>query len=183
VHGATGERHELQITTPEARIATRLQTAVSVTSEVLSFTQLMWALDQALQTASRQMREVLGLTGPQRLALRVIAAAPGISAGGLAEALHLRPSDSSGVLQQLERRGLIERRSDSQDARRALFGLTATGRTVNEEHERTVEAAVHRSLERLSPEHRRIAKDVLRLLTVELTRERASPNRIPETRT
>ena len=49
--------------------------------EVLEFMQQLWSLDHSLQQLSRTMRSRYGITGPQRLVLRVVGTYPGISAG------------------------------------------------------------------------------------------------------
>ena len=56
---------------------------------VLEFMRLIWALDHGLQSLSKRMHASFGLTGPQRVTLRVLGRRPGISAGTLAEILRL----------------------------------------------------------------------------------------------
>ena len=60
--------------------------------EVLDFLGLIWNVDHALQSLSKRMSSQSGITGPQRLVLRLIGAFPGSAAGQLAEKLHLHPS-------------------------------------------------------------------------------------------
>jgi len=98
---------------------------------VLDFMRMLWALDHALQSASKRMESAFGMTGPQRLAVRIVGRFPGIAAGRLAEILHVHPSTLTGVLRRLEGRGILQRRPDPRDARRALFMLTAKGRKVD----------------------------------------------------
>src|SRR5580704_311880 len=71
---------------------------------VLDFLKLLWALDHGLQTASRDMERRLGVTGPQRMVIRIVGRFPGISAGELASVLHVHPSTLTGVLRRLETR-------------------------------------------------------------------------------
>src|SRR6266540_480401 len=92
---------------------------------VLEFMRALWALDHALQSASKRMESRLGITAPQRLVVRIVGRFPGISAGEVAEILHVHPSTLTGVLKRLEGRGFVARRADPRDARRALLGLTA----------------------------------------------------------
>ncbi len=110
--------------------------------------RLLWTLDHGLQSASKRMSTALGVTGPQRLVLRLVGRFPGISAGRLADALRLHPSTLTGVLRRLHERGYVERRSDPGDSRRALFWLTRTGEQVNQRRTGTVESAVRRVLGR-----------------------------------
>jgi DNA-binding MarR family transcriptional regulator len=110
---------------------------------VLDFMRLLWALDHALQRRSKQMQATLGVTGPQRLVVRLVGRFPGIAAGRLAALLHLHPSTLTGILVRLDQQGLIARRRDPRDRRRSLLALTARGRRVDVESRGTVEAAVH----------------------------------------
>jgi DNA-binding MarR family transcriptional regulator len=108
----------------------------------LSFLQLMWEVDHELQILSKRMAGRLGLTGPQRLALLIIADQPRLSAGELAVTLRLDPSTVTGLLRRLEASGLIRRTWDRRDGRRAQLTLTVRGRAANRRRTGTVEAAV-----------------------------------------
>src|SRR5207244_12973540 len=79
---------------------------------VLDFMRLLWAVDHALQSASKRMESTFGLTGPQRLVVRIVGRFPGIAAGRIAEILHVHPSTLTGVLKRLESRGILPRRPD-----------------------------------------------------------------------
>lgn len=136
--------------------------------EVLDFMRLLWAVDHGLQSTSKRMEATIGLTGPQRLVLRLVGRFPGIAAGKLAQILHVHPSTLTGVLKRLEKRGLIERRSDPLDGRRALFALTDAGRAMDVPATGTVEAAVQRVLSRMSRTRIIGAQDVLTALAEEL---------------
>lgn len=136
--------------------------------EVLEFMRLLWAVDHGLQSMSKRMESTLGLTGPQRLVLRLVGRFPGITAGRLADIMHVHPSTLTGVLKRMEKRGLIERKSDPLDGRKALFALTEAGRTLDVPATGTVEAAVQRVLTRLSSTHLQSAQTVLMALAEEL---------------
>jgi DNA-binding MarR family transcriptional regulator len=134
---------------------------------VLKFMKQLWALDHGLQSVSKRMKATHGITSPQRLVVRFVGRSPGISAGALAEMLHVDPSTLTGVLRRLESRGVLHRRQDPKDARRALFGLTPSGRHVDALRAGTVEQAVRRVLERM-PVDIPAAERVLAALTTEL---------------
>jgi DNA-binding MarR family transcriptional regulator len=135
-----------------------------VLGDVLDFLRLLWALDHALQRRSKQMRATLGVTGPQRFVIRIVGRFPGIPAGKLAEILHVHPSTLTGILERLERRGWIQRRSDPRDRRRSLLGLTAKGRRLDVDLEGTVEAAVRAVLSAIPPRKKQATAEVLRRL-------------------
>ena len=134
---------------------------------VLDFMRLLWALDHALQSASKRMESAFGMTGPQRLVVRIVGRFPGISAGRIALILHVHPSTLTGVLRRLESRALVQRRPDPRDARRALFMLTAKGRKLDTIKTGTVEQAVRRVLLK-EPAKVAAAQEVLASLSEEL---------------
>jgi MarR family transcriptional regulator, organic hydroperoxide resistance regulator len=137
---------------------------------VLDFMRALWALDHALQSASKRMETALGVTAPQRLVVRIVGRFPGISAGEVSQILHLHPSTLTGVLKRLERRGLVIRRPDPTDARRALLTLTTDGRALDGLRTGTVEAGVRRTLRRLPAGTVRCSRELAEALRGELER-------------
>jgi DNA-binding MarR family transcriptional regulator len=138
--------------------------------QVLEFMQALWAVDHELQSSSKRQEASTGVTGPQRLVIRIVGRFPGISAGKVSEILHLHPSTLTGVLKRLESHGLLERQQDPADARRARLFLTTQGRTVDAVRGGTVEAGVRRALARLSPRTVAAAREALERLAAELSR-------------
>ncbi len=137
---------------------------------VLEFMRALWALDHALQSASKRMESRLEITGPQRLVVRIVGRFPGMSAGEVSEILHLHPSTLTGILKRLVDRGLLVRRVDPGDARRALLELTPRGRAADATRTGTVEAAVRRALGRLGARDVEAARAVAESLAAELDR-------------
>lgn len=140
-------------------------------NETLRFMQGMWALVHALEVRSKRMASTLGVTGAQRMVLRLIGKHPRSTAGELAGMLQLHASTLTGVLARLETRGMIARQVDAEDRRRARFALTAAGARIDRERRGTVEAAVKRALARAQPSAIGAFDEVIRLLVVELERE------------
>jgi len=134
---------------------------------VLDFMRMLWAVDHALQSTSKRMEATFGLTGPQRLVVRIVGRFPGIAAGRVADILHVHPSTLTGILKRLEGRGVLQRKPDARDARRALFMLTAKGRKLDVVRTGTVEQAVRRVLTK-DPEKVAAAQEVLAALSEEL---------------
>jgi DNA-binding MarR family transcriptional regulator len=129
--------------------------------EVIEFMRLLWAVDHGLEASSKQMDALFGVTGPQRLVIRIVGRHPGIAAGRIAEILHVHPSTLTGVLGRLVSRGILTRKTDPADGRRALFGLTAAGEKLDELRTGTIEAKVRRALGKVSPRELVAAKRVL----------------------
>jgi len=113
----------------------------------LDFLERVWRVNHALQRASTRMARDLGLTGPQRVVVRCVGRYPGLTASQLAAILHLDRGSISAVLNRLEGRGLLERRTDPLDRRRVTLGLTAEGRGYDRPTEHTIEAAVEHLLQ------------------------------------
>jgi DNA-binding MarR family transcriptional regulator len=136
--------------------------------EVLSFMRLMWAVDHALQRTSKQMNRSIGLTGPQRLVVRLLGRNPGMSAGQLAAELHLDPSTLTGILQRLEGRRLVQRARDPSDARRLRLSLTNRGLSFDEPIPGTIEAALTRAMHGRTPREIKAARLLLTSIAEEL---------------
>ena len=153
--------------------------------DVLQFMQLIWALAHGLDRASKRMGDEIGVTGPQRLVLRLVGLRPGLSAGDLAAVLHVHPSTLTGVLQRLVTQRLLAREDDPQDRRRAVLTLTARGGRVNAVGRGTVEAAVAAALEGISARDRAATQRVLARLAAELhpAADQPSPRRARRRRT
>jgi DNA-binding MarR family transcriptional regulator len=135
---------------------------------VLQFMRVMWSVDHGLHKASKRMAAAIGLTGPQRLAIRIIGRSPGMAAGELASLMHLDPSTVTGILRRLEQSRMIVRQVDPADARRARLTLTAKGRVIDRRSAGTIEAAVRRALAALSADEVDAASRVLTALADQL---------------
>jgi MarR family transcriptional regulator, organic hydroperoxide resistance regulator len=164
--------------------AARAEAESAELPDVLQFMRLLWAITHGLQTASKRMTRDLGVTGPQRLVLRVIGLFPGSSPGSLARVLHVHPSTLTGVLHRLTSQGLLERTADPDDRRRSILRLTARGTRVNAMGRGTVEAAVRRALQQVSDADRAATRRVFTVLAEQLLGESALPGaRRPHRRT
>ncbi len=142
--------------------------------ETLEFMRLMWAIDHGLQSTSKRMERTLGVTGPQRLVIRIVGRIPGISPGELAAILHVHPSTLTGVLSRLVDHGLLARRGDSADRRRMILTLTEKGKAVNRSTVGTVEAGVRRMLASMTRADLEGAERVLRRLASDLAEQSQS---------
>lgn len=128
---------------------------------VLDFLRLLWAVEHGLTSISKHMTRTMGVTGQQRVVVKLVGRRPGISAGALAEILHLHPSTLTGILRRLVQRGALVRMRDPADTRRALFRLTPKGREIDRIRGGTVEARVRAALATMSEEHIAVTSSVL----------------------
>lgn len=136
----------------------------------LDFMRLLWALDHGLQRRSKRMEVELGVTGMQRIIIRLIGRYPDVAAGRLADLVHVHPSTLTGVLKRLVERGFVRRERDANDARISRFALLPPGENIDSTQAGTVEAAVRRALSRLPPENIDAARNVLAAVAEELSR-------------
>jgi DNA-binding MarR family transcriptional regulator len=128
---------------------------------VLDFMRLLWSIEHGLQRKSKHMEGELGITGPQRLVLRVVGQFPGLSAGELAHIVRLHPSTITGILQRLVARGLLERERDPSDSRRARLRLKPPAVIYTRTSSGTVEQTVRNALHRAGASNVRAARRVL----------------------
>lgn len=160
---------------PRASIAARSMPA-PVLPGILAFMQVLWAVAHRLEQTSKRMNASLGVTGPQRLVLRVVGLYPGVSAGGLAAILHVHPSTLTGVLRRLQLQGMVRRKGDPRDGRRVLLSLSAAGIRANAGRSGTVEAAVESALTGCDARQMAAATAVLERLAARLEhRDDAAP--------
>lgn len=147
-----------------------MQAASAPLGSTLDFMRLLWAMDHGLQRRSKRMEVELGVTGMQRVVIRLIGRFPAITAGRLAELLHVHPSTLTGVLKRVVERGFVTRERDRSDARVAHFTLTSEGGQIDSIQAGTVEAAVRRALGRLDASQVDAARVVLSAVADELAR-------------
>jgi DNA-binding MarR family transcriptional regulator len=139
--------------------------------ETLQFMQRLWSLTHALEVRSKRMARDLGVTGPQRLVIRLLGQTSNLAASEIAAALGMHPSTLTGILSRLEAQKLIKRGVDTADRRRARFALTAAGKKIDRERKGTVEASIRRALGRASSGVIEGTTELLALLVDELERE------------
>jgi DNA-binding MarR family transcriptional regulator len=128
---------------------------------VLDFMRLLWSIEHSLQRMSKRMEGELGITGPQRLVLRVVGQFPGLSAGEVAHIVRLHPSTMTGILHRLVAGGLLERARDPQDGRRSRLHLTPQAMAYTRTAPGTVERSVRLALDRVGATNVQAARTVL----------------------
>lgn len=104
---------------------------------------------RAVDLHSRQLVEEHGLTGPQLAVLREISRMGSFSAGALAQAVHLSPPTLSGILDRLERRGLLKRTRSDHDRRSLVVTVTEAGQGILKGAPSLLQGRFKRELEKL----------------------------------
>jgi MarR family transcriptional regulator, organic hydroperoxide resistance regulator len=137
-------------------------------SEAIEVMRVMWALAHALEKRSKWMHREIGITGPQRLVLRVIGDSPGLSPGAAARQLSLNPGTVSRLVAALERSGLVDRNGHDGDGRRQVLTLTRKGKALNDQRSGTIESAVRAALAKSGPGQARAARKFIEGLNAAL---------------
>ena len=137
---------------------------------VLEFMRVLWSVNHGLERMSKQMKRRAGVTGLERIVIRLVGTRPGTSAGDLAEILHVHPSTLTGVLRRLVGRDLVQRTAHPDDARRAVLTLSSRGRRVDALRTGTIEARVRGALAQVDAADARSAAEVLQGIARALAR-------------
>ncbi|MFO8012933.1 MAG: MarR family winged helix-turn-helix transcriptional regulator [Phycisphaerae bacterium] len=90
--------------------------------------QALRRISRAIELHSHSLASRYGLTVPQLAVLKELGADGGRSIGELTRAVHLSQATVTGILDRLQRRGLIERRRGEADKRKVHVWLTEDGR-------------------------------------------------------
>lgn len=87
-------------------------------------------ISRAIDLHSKQLAKQHELTGPQLVCLREILREQIATPSALAKAVSLSQGTVTGILDRLERRGLVTRERSHEDRRRILVQLTELGREM-----------------------------------------------------
>jgi MarR family transcriptional regulator, organic hydroperoxide resistance regulator len=124
-----------------------------------------WALMHELFHASRRrflaVASEFELSPPQVRALGVLDPDRPVPMSELAEALHCDNSNVTGIVDRLEDRGLVGRRSASHDRRVKMLAVTPRGAEIRERLAERLEQPPT-PLAGLSPEDQRTLRDIMR---------------------
>lgn len=85
---------------------------------------------QVVNEQSKKVERETGLTGPQVWAIKVISKAAPVRVSELAKKMYLHPTTIVGILDRLEKRGLIARIRSTEDRRVVEVNLTEEGRQL-----------------------------------------------------
>jgi MarR family transcriptional regulator, organic hydroperoxide resistance regulator len=124
-----------------------------------------WALMHELFHASRRrflaIASEFELSPPQVRALGVLDPDRPVPMSDLAEALHCDNSNVTGIVDRLEDRGLVERRSATHDRRVKMLVVTPRGAEIRDRLAERLEEAPP-PLAGLTPDDQRTLRDIMR---------------------
>ena len=104
---------------------------------------------RAIDLHSKQLSKNYGLTGPQLLLIREIAAEPDISVGNLAKRVSLSQATVTSIVDRLEARDLAKRIRSSADKRKVSLEITDKARKILEANPTFLQEEFIRNFERL----------------------------------
>lgn len=139
--------------------------------DTLAFMRLLWKVDHGLRSMSKRMQSRIGITAPQRLALRIVGKFPGLMPSELADLMYLDRGTLSGIVERLVGQELLTREPHADDGRSVTLQLTERGHEFARLTSGTVEASVRRALGKLPRSKVESASEVLEAIAAELERE------------
>ena len=102
---------------------------------------------------SQKMSKQYGLTGPQSLVLRLLIKKGALSSADLSRRMYVSPSNITGIIDRLEKKGLVERTRKQGDRRVALITLTKSGQKLGKILPDPIEKKFINQLADLEPKH------------------------------
>ena len=116
--------------------------------------RVLTALRRIVHGVDLQARRLLlecGVTGPQLMCLHTLVEEGLLTSKDLAERVHIHPCVLVGIVDQLEEKGLLERRRDRQDRRSVSLKMTERG-LVFVRQPSPLQATLMAKLKRMKPE-------------------------------
>ncbi|GAA0497808.1 hypothetical protein Ade02nite_53760 [Paractinoplanes deccanensis] len=133
-------------------------------AEEESLSEAFWAVARRLRHRTKVALEPWDLSPSQGRAMTVLARHGDLRLSSLADHLRIAPRSATEVVDDLQQRGLVERRPDPADRRAVLVTLTPHGMSVNTQIQAARQAASARIFAALDPEDRRDLSRVLEKL-------------------
>ena len=101
---------------------------ISRDTAITEIMQSLRRIFKAIQDYSYDVSDKFGTTGPQLWALKTISQNESLSLGELGRRMYLHPSTITGLIDRLEKKGLVERDRDQTDRRVIKLRLTSKGK-------------------------------------------------------
>ena len=104
---------------------------------------------QVVNEQSKKAEKGTGLTGPQLWAIKTIAQEAPIMVSAIARRMYLHPATVVGILDRLEKQGLVVRTRSTKDRRVVRVELTGQGRTLVKKAPEVAQGLLVTGLEKL----------------------------------
>jgi DNA-binding MarR family transcriptional regulator len=129
-------------------------------------------LYRAVYLDSLKTSKRFGLTGSQSAVLRAILAHGALSSAELSRKLCVTPSNITGVIDRLEKKGLVERVRQREDRRVVLITLTESGKELSKQLPDPIERKLISGLVDLGPEQVHALSDAMNRIVDLISAER-----------
>lgn len=126
--------------------------------------ELFWGVARRLRHQTRQTLSPWDVTPSQSRALNVLMRHGVLRLSELSDHLHIAPRSTTEVVDDLQQRGLVERRPDPADRRATLVALTGAGAEAGRAIAEARQAEAERFFGALSPADRADLGRILRTL-------------------
>ena len=143
----------------------------SVSNEQSESDDLIARFRSVMEASFKQMGEKRTLPGSNKIiaeltinqirALYILLRVPGMAQKELAEKLEISPAAVSTAVNRMEKLSLVERRSDSTDARQKQLYLSDYGKDLLDEHQETRDHGIRHLLGALTLEEQRMIVEIL----------------------
>ena len=110
-------------------------------------------LVRAVYLDSQKISRQFGLTGQQSQVLRLLLNGGSMSSADLSRLMYVTPSNMTGIIDRLERKGLVERIRKEGDRRVALINLTEAGKKLGKDIPDPIEKRLINELIDLDKDH------------------------------
>jgi DNA-binding MarR family transcriptional regulator len=110
-------------------------------------------LVRAVSLDSQEMSRQFGLTGPQSEVLRNLVKKGSLSSADLSRMAYRTPANITGIIDRLEKKGLVERIRKEGDRRVVLIALTEAGLELGKTLPDPIEKRIIAKLGDLEPKH------------------------------
>lgn len=118
-------------------------------------------VSRLLHDEMRSRERALGIKSGYRLFLFHLTKEDGVSQYHLANKTHLKAPTISLTLQNMERDGLVERRTNSEDLRQTLVYLTPAGRALDTRFRESIDAVDAQISGAITPEEQETLMEIL----------------------
>lgn len=133
--------------------------------EEAGLSEAFWAVARRLRHLTKDALSPWQITPSQSRALNVLGRQEALRLNELAEQLRIAPRSATEVVDDLQARGLVERRADPADRRATLVALTGPGRETAQSIESARRAEADRFFSALDPDDRTQLARILHKLT------------------
>lgn len=136
-------------------------------------------LTQKLDAHSRQLLIGYDVTMPQILCLDELNEKGIMTVTVLAHAIQLKPSTTVGIIDRLEKKGLVRRKRDTVDRRAVFVGITDAGREFIVKTPHLLHNRLHGNLKKLAKDEKIQIADALELLLMFMDQKTPSATKKP----